>query len=148
MQESKNKTDLCGLISIIHRKTQIYLNQELKKYGLNSAEFVYLIHIKEEESTGLKSIGTHLRMDDAQTTRIIRSLEEKNLARKLRNPEDKRAFDVELTALGKEVKPKIIEDLNEWIRLITDGLEETETEALLKNLSLVAHNAMTLTEGK
>ena len=142
------KKDLCGLVSIIHRKTQIYLNQELKKYGLNSAEFVYLIHIKEKESTGLKSIGAHLRMDDAQTTRVIRSLEGKNLVNKLRSQEDKRAFDVELTELGKKVKPLIIEDLNKWIALITEGLGESEVEALERNLSLVAHNATMLTEGK
>ena len=148
MEKPSNKNDLCGIISVIHRKTQIYLNQELKKYGLNSAEFVYLIRIKDTQATRLKTLGAHLRMDDAQTTRVIRSLEEKNLVSKIRSQEDKRAFDIELTPLGKELKPKIIEDRNEWIRLITLGMESTQVEAFIKNLSLVAQNAMELTEGK
>lgn len=148
MNKKTNKNDLCGLISIIHRKTQIYLNQELKKYGLNSAEFVYLIHIKDNQATSLKSLGAHLRMDDAQTTRVIRSLEEKNLVSKLRCQDDKRAFDIELTPLGQALKPKIIEDRNEWIRLITAGIEDVEIESFIKNLSLVAQHAMALTEGK
>ena len=115
---------------------------------MNSAEFVYLIHIKDNQATSLKSLGAHLRMDDAQTTRVIRSLEEKNLVSKLRCQDDKRAFDIELTQLGQTLKPKIIEDRNEWIRLITAGLEETEIESFIKNLSLIAHNATALTEGK
>lgn len=143
-----DKRELGGLISVIHRKTQIYLNQELKKYGLNSAEFVYLIHIREGAPTELKSLGGHLRMDDAQTTRVIRSLEEKGLVRKLRNQTDRRAYDVEFTAEGLRVKPKILEDLDRWNRLITEGLAEDQVEAMLRMLRLTAKNAVRVTEGK
>lgn len=148
MKHLTEKNDLCGLISIIHRKTQIYLNQALKSYGLNSAEFVYLIHIQDAGVTALRTIGAHLRMDDAQTTRVIQSLGEKGIIRKLRSQEDKRAFGVELTELGRDVKPKILKDLDEWIRLITGGIPEAEIAPLIRQLGLIAANATTLTEGK
>lgn len=146
--EQHRKTDLCGYISVVHRKTQIYLNQELKKYGMNSAEFVYLIHIKEQEPMELKSLGAHLRMDDAQTTRVIRSLEEKNLVRKLRSPKDRRAYDVELTEQGRAVKPRILEDLDRWVSLLTEDMSQGESESLLRLLRMTAHKAAGLTEGK
>lgn len=142
------KTDLCGYISVVHRKTQIYLNQELKKYGLNSAEFVYLIHIREEEPTELKFLGTHLRMDDAQTTRVIRSLEEKKLVKKLRSEKDRRAFDVELTKEGRQVKPQTMQDLDRWVSLLTEDMDETEVNDMLRLLRMTAQKAAGLTEGK
>ncbi|KAF5075389.1 HTH-type transcriptional regulator MgrA [anaerobic digester metagenome] len=142
------KTELCGLVSVIHRKTQIYLNSELKKYGLNSAEFVYLIHIREHEPTELKSLGAHLRMDDAQTTRVIKSLEEKGLVRKLRSRTDRRAFDVEFTQAGRDVKPLILEDLDRWVSGITEGLPEQEVEEMIRLLRQTAQRAVSLTEGK
>ena len=142
------KTELIGLISVVHRKTQIYLNQELKKYGLNSAEFVYLIHIQDNEPSELKSLGARLRMDDAQTTRVIKSLEGKGLATKLRNPKDRRAYDVSLTDHGRDLKPKIIKDLNSWVDLITKGVEPNEMNQFISILRKTAKKAVELTEGK
>lgn len=142
------KTELIGLISVVHRKTQIYLNQELKKYGLNSAEFVYLIHIRDNEPSELKSLGAHLRMDDAQTTRVIKSLEQKGLVTKLRNPKDRRAYDVSLTDHGRDLKPKIIKDLNDWVDLITKGVKPDEMNQFIDILRKTAKKAVALTEGK
>lgn len=142
------KTELIGLISVVHRKTQIYLNQELKKYGLNSAEFVYLIHIRDNEPSELKSLGAQLRMDDAQTSRVIKSLEAKGLATKLRNPKDRRAFDVSLTDYGRELKPKIIKDLNGWVDLITKGVDPVEMNQFMAILRKTAQRAVEFTEGK
>lgn len=143
-----DKAELCGLVSVIHRKTQIYLNQELKKYGMNSAEFVYLIHIRDQEPMELKSLGAHLRMDDAQTTRVIKSLEEKGLAKKQRNETDRRAYDVILTPQGRDLKPKILADLDRWVALITEGIEAQEVDTLIRLLRMTAHKAAGLTEGK
>lgn len=140
--------ELCGLISIIHRKTQIYLNQELKKYSLNSAEFVYLIHIRGEDPMPLKTLSGHLRMDDAQTSRIVKSLEEKGLLEKLRSREDGRAFEVRLTEQGQTLRPKILEDLFHWIREITEGIPEDELQPFINNLGITARNATLLTEGE
>ena len=133
---------------MIHRKTQIYLNQELKQYGLNSAEFVYLIHVEEDKPTELRALGAHLRMDDAQTTRVIRSLEEKGLVRKRRSELDRRALDVELTDKGRRVKPLILAAMDGWITLITEGLEPPATAQLIAMLKVMAANACRKTEGK
>lgn len=140
--------ELCGLVSIIHRKTQIYLNQELKKFSLNSAELVYLIHIRGEEPTQLKTLSSHLRMDDAQTSRIVKSLEEKGLLEKIRSREDGRAFEVRLTEHGKKLRPKILADLFHWIQEITQGIPEDELQPFINNLGTTARNATLLTEGE
>lgn len=145
---SSEQRELGGLISVIHRKTQIYLNQELKQYGLNSAEFVYLIHIGEDKPMELRALGAHLRMDDAQTTRVIRSLEDKGLVRKRRSELDRRALDVQLTDEGRRVKPLILADMDGWIALITQGLEPQATSQLIAMLKVMAGNACTITEGK
>lgn len=140
--------ELCGLVSIIHRKTQIYLNQELKRFSLNSGELVYLIHIGGEKPTPLKTLSAHLRMDDAQTSRIISSLEEKGLIEKIRSTDDRRAFEVMLTDHGSKLRPKILEDLFQWIGKITGGIPADELQPFLNNLGLTARNALLLTEGE
>lgn len=139
--------NLCGYVSIIHRKTQVYLNQELKKYHLNSAEFVYLVHIQGDAPIPLKTLSGHLRMDEAQTSRIVKSLEEKGLLKKIRSKEDGRALEVSLTDKGKDLRPRIMEDLYRWIRQITEGIPEEDLQPYINKLGHTAHNAILLTEG-
>lgn len=133
-------------ISILYRKTQIHLNHTLKAYDLNSAEFVYLLHL-DETRVNLRDLGDDLRMDHAQTTRVVKSLEEKGLILKERG-EDRRCYLVSLTDQGQIIKPQILSVMREWVGQLTQDLEENELELFLNLLHKVAHRAIEETNGR
>lgn len=133
-------------ISIIMRKSQVHLNAAMKEFDLNSAEVRYLIHL-DEEVRNLKEISRLVHLDDAQTTRVIRSLEQKDLIRKEPSSEDGRAFAVSLSEQGIALKPEILHRLDQWHDCLLQDLSEEEEDQLMDWLKLIARRAIQEIQG-
>ena len=110
--------------------------------GLSFLGIVYTS--KQQHSITIEEVKNELSL----IKKDIKSLEEKGLATKLRNQKDRRAYDVSLTDYGRDLKPKIIKDLNCWVDLITKGVKPDEMNQFLGILRKTAKKAVELTEGK
>jgi DNA-binding MarR family transcriptional regulator len=83
------------------------LDRELEPLGITAAQYIILVRLSEGgvgSATGLCSGG----YDPGAMTRMIDRLEKKGLVRRVRRADDRRKVDVELTAEGKAVRPKLI----------------------------------------
>lgn len=136
-------------ISILYRQAQIYLNREFKPYNLNSSEYIYLVNLAaENEGVNQKHLTDMIIIDDALTTRAMKSLESKGYILRQKSPSDKRSYRITLTEKGLKIQPIIIEILKKWTDIISKGMSKEEKDSIIQTLKLMSHNALNATHGE
>lgn len=135
-------------ISILHRQAQIYLNKELKPYDLNSSEYIYLVNLAENSGVNQKYLSDKIIIDDALTTRVMKSLESKGYIIRERSQIDKRSYTIRLTEKGVHIQPIILEKLNHWTTTISKNMNEVEIDFMIERLKEMSQNALRITKGE
>ena len=136
-------------ISILHRQSQIYINRELKPYGLNSSEYIYLVNLaSENEGVNQKYLSNLIIIDDALTTRAMKSLENKGYITREKSRDDKRSYHIKLTQKGVEIQPIILDKLINWTDIISEGMKDEEKDCIIQKLMVMSNNALKVTKGK
>ena len=77
-------------------------NEEAAKYGATMATGFVLLSIDKEKGTPSTTLGPKMGMEATSLTRILKSMEERNLIIRKKNPFDGRGVLIYLTDLGKE----------------------------------------------
>lgn len=77
-------------------------NEEATKYGASMAVGFALLSIDKEEGTPSTNISNRMGMEPTSLTRTLKTMEEKGLIERRKNPEDGRGVLIYLTELGKE----------------------------------------------
>ena len=77
-------------------------NEEAAKYGATMATGFALLSIDREEGTPSTMLGPKMGMEATSLTRTLKSMEEKGLIIRKKNPVDGRGVLIHLTKLGKE----------------------------------------------
>lgn len=77
-------------------------NEEAAKYGATMATGFALLSIDKEKGTPSTALGPKMGMEATSLTRTLKSMEEKGLITKKKNPDDGRGVLVYLTDHGKE----------------------------------------------
>ena len=146
----KNKKDrsIGKWISIIHRQSQIYLNNELRQYDINSSEYIYLVNLASNEGVNQKYLSDMLCVDEALTTRVIRNLEKKKYVVREKDSNDKRAYKIKLTEKGKKIQPIIVDKLKYWTEILSTGMSKEQVDYIIDNLVSMANNAIITNRGE
>lgn len=129
-------------ISVLHRQFQIFLNRELKDYGIHSSEYIFLINLDKEEGVSQEKLSASLFIDKAATARAIARLEKSGLVRKARDLSDGRINLVTLTDKGLEMRGFIQSKLAHWRQTISEGLSEEEVDYMITRLKRMSQNAL------
>lgn len=77
-------------------------NEEAAKYGATMATGFALLSIDKEEGTPSTTLGPKMGMEATSLTRTLKSMEEKGLIIRKKNPNDGRGVLIYLTGFGKE----------------------------------------------
>jgi DNA-binding MarR family transcriptional regulator len=77
-------------------------NEEALKYGATMATGFVLLNIDKESGTPSTSLGPKMGMEATSLTRTLKSMEEKGLIVRKKNPDDGRGVLIYLTEFGKE----------------------------------------------
>ncbi|RDI52534.1 MarR family winged helix-turn-helix transcriptional regulator [Flavobacterium glaciei] len=77
-------------------------NEEASKYDASMATGFALLSIDKEGGTPSTSLGPKMGMEATSLTRTLKSMEEKELIIRKKNPEDGRGVLIYLTDFGKE----------------------------------------------
>lgn len=133
-------------ISVLHRQFQMYLNRELKPYGIRSSEYIYLVNLYERDGVSQEALSRNLHINKAATARAIARLEKLGLVRRTRDEGDARAYVVTLTAEGLRLKDVIQEKLRRWRETLEEGLTEEECEFMLRAIKRMSANVLALVE--
>jgi MarR family transcriptional regulator, multiple antibiotic resistance protein MarR len=115
------------------------LDKELEPLEITAAQFVVLVRLSEVGFGSASGLCRGVSYDPGAMTRMIDRLEKKGLVRRVRRADDRRKVDLELTAEGKAVRPKLIaavvKVLNRRLRGFSKGEVEQFTEFLHRMLA-------------
>lgn len=94
-------------------------NEEASKYGATMATGFALLNIDKEKGTPSTTLGPKMGMEATSLTRTLKSMEEKGLIIRKKNPYDGRGVLIYLTEYGKEkreLSKNTVLKFNETIR--------------------------------
>lgn len=77
-------------------------NEEASKYEATMATGFVLLSIDKEKGTPSTTLGPKMGMEATSLTRTLKSMEERGLLTRKKNPDDGRGVLIYLTKLGKE----------------------------------------------
>ena len=129
------------LIADLSGRMLAAFDTETADLGITGAQAVILLRI----GNGLGSTAAELcrcgRYDTGSMTRMLDRLEQKGLIARVRNCEDRRVVNLELTAVGQELLPRLpdvaIKVMNHHLR----GFSREEVEQLKRFLRRMLANA-------
>ncbi len=94
-------------------------NEEAAKYDATMATGFALLSIDREDGTPSTALGPRMGMEATSLTRTLKSMEEKGLIIRKKNPEDGRGVLIYLTEFGKEkreLSKNTVLNFNETVR--------------------------------
>lgn len=117
-------------------------NEEAGKAGSTMATGFALLSIDPEKGTPSTSLGPKMGMEATSLSRILKSMEEKGLIERRRNPKDGRSVLIHLTDFGREMRDyskKVVLRFDEAVKEAVPG-EDLETFMKVANtiLELIA----------
>ena len=133
-------------ISIIYRKSHIWLNEGCAKYGLTAAQAVVILIICDFKSLTQDEITKRLGLDKSVIAKTVTKLLETGFIIRSTNPKDKRTYDIQPTDKAWEVYPFVSEQIEICFQRLT--LHMTfEQRNEFKQLLLLAGEAAIAQEG-
>src|SRR6266568_1818732 len=95
------------LIARVRVELMEALDRELAPFDITGAQFVILVALASGEADSASGLCKGISYDPGAMTRMIDRLEQKGLIRRVARPDDRRKLNLELTAEGKAVYPKL-----------------------------------------
>ena len=132
------------LNSGIFRANQVHLDKVLKKFGLSSGSYPYLMILRRCEGLSQNKISCELGQDKAMSARTVTKLIELGYIFKEIDEKDSRAYKLYLTDKGRETIPKVKEAIYNLIDLITEGLSDEEKKVTNNALQKILINIKNL----
>ena len=120
--ELPTQDEILKLISIIQRKTQMYLNKQTSELGLTSGQAPFIMITCENEGIPQNRFVELLDMNKS----TVAKLEENGYLTREANACDSRSFDVYPTEKAYEVLPELQRIGTGWVDEITAGMTEIE----------------------
>ncbi len=127
--------NLSRLISILHNQKNSYMNIQLKEFGLSHGQAITLKIIYEENNIKQEDLNKRLQIDKSAVTRILKTLEDKQLIIKKISNEDKRNHILSVTSKGKILYPQIKNVIKETTEVMLKDIDQNQ-QLLLEELLL------------
>ena len=121
-------------ITLLSRKTLVYLSSALAPYGLTAAEEPFYMSLYYVEGITQEELTALVYADKASTARRVKSLEEKGLLRRERDPADRRRNRLYLTEEAKACFAGVHRELLDLDQRLVGTLTPQERETLERAL--------------
>jgi MarR family transcriptional regulator, organic hydroperoxide resistance regulator len=120
-------------IASTYKKGYLYINSDLRKYGLTPPQYTVLRTIWRSSSglLPMNEIGKEMVVTFANITTIVDNLEKMNYVRRVRDQCDRRIVRVQLLSKGTKLVEKIYSSHQEEIAKLMSSLKKSELESLI-----------------
>lgn len=136
----EKKRHIGKYISQLYRKSSVFINKELAKYGIRSGQLMFLMDLYLKDGKNQEEISERLKIDKATTARALKKLEEQDFIKRIRDDNDKRSNKIYLTDTSKDLKEEVYGVLDGWNEKISKSLTREEKETLANLLEKVCKN--------
>lgn len=127
-------------ISILYRKSHIWLNNGCAQYDLTAAQAAIILIVCDFGVLTQDDITKRLRLDKSVIAKTVTKLEERGFMVRTTNAKDKRTYDIRPTEKAREVYPFVREQIDLSFQRMTQNMTEKE-RAEFKRLLMMAAEA-------
>ena len=127
-------------ISILYRKSHIWLNNGCARYGLTAAQAVVILIVCDFKALTQDDITKRLSLDKSVIAKTVTKLEELGFIVRTTNARDKRTYDICPTEKAWAVYPAIRDQIDASFTRMTQQMT-VEEQAEFKRLLLLAAEA-------
>lgn len=127
-------------ISILYRKSHIWLNNGCARYGLTAAQAVVILIVCDFKALTQDDITKRLSLDKSVIAKTVTKLEELGFIVRTTNAKDKRTYDICPTEKAWAVYPAIRDQIDASFTRMTQQMT-AEEQAEFKRLLLPAAEA-------
>ncbi len=139
----KPEESLGRWVSIIDRCASRFARRRLRPHGIGKNHLFFLgTLVREGDDISQEELAGRLHMDRGATTRSLCTLEKEGYVRRLADRGDARALRIRLTAKARRRWPRIVEDLQSWNQVLTEGFTPAQRKEAGLLLRRMAANAM------
>ncbi len=124
-------------ISILYRKSHIWLNDSCTPYDLTAAQAVVILMVCDFVILTQDDITKRLGLDKSVIAKTVTKLVERGFLIRTTNPKDKRTYTIQPTEKAWKVYPFVKEQIEICFRRMTQHMTDTE-QAEFKRLLLLA----------
>ena len=124
-------------ISILYRKSHIWLNNGCAQYDLTAAQAVIILIVCDFEVLTQDEVTKRLGLDKSVIAKTVTKLEEQGFMVRSTNAKDKRTYDIRPTPKAWEVYPAVKEQIDICFQRMTQKMTDDE-RAEFKRLLLIA----------
>lgn len=129
-------------ISILYRKSHIWLNNGCAQHHLTAAQAVVILIVCDFQSLTQDEITKRLSLDKSVIAKTVAKLEERGFLTRTTNAKDKRTYDIQPTEKAWEVYPRIKDEVEGCFQRMTQQMTEEQRETFRSLLSLAAEAAI------
>ena len=98
-----------------------------------------LLYIDQEFGTPSTALGPSMGMEATSLSRTLKSMEDKGLICRERNPEDGRGVFIKLTDLGREKREISKASVYKFYQAIRDNIEEVKIDHFFEVTEMINH---------
>lgn len=131
---------IARMITLLARKSQIYIGNILNKYNLTAAEQPFFMALQRHEGVTQEELTALVCVDKAATARAVKSLEEKGYLIRVQDEQDRRQNRIYPTEAAKELAPDVRRELLHFNEVLTNGIEEEALEGIYEGLLKMEEN--------
>lgn len=133
-------------ISILYRKSHIWLNNDCAEYSLTAAQAVIILIICDFNSLTQDEITKRLALDKSVIAKTVTKLEERGFLVRSTNAKDKRTYDIRPTDQALQVYSFLKQEIDHCFQRITRKMTDSEKEEFQRLLMLAAETTLDLDE--
>jgi DNA-binding MarR family transcriptional regulator len=119
----------------------IELAERVMEPGLTAKHFGCMSVVVDEGPLSQHTLGERMRVDRTTIVSVVDELERREFVARRRNPDDRRAYALEATPLGRRWLEGTSKALAKAERSLLDGLEPDEREDLVRLLQKLVYGA-------
>ena len=141
LQSYDPKRSVGGLLGRVKMAMGAAVDAELAPLDITAAQYVILMSLALGEADSASGLCKGISYDPGAMTRMIDRLERRGLVRRVAHPNDRRAFNLELTPEGEAVYPKLRESVMKILNHFLHGFTPQEARQLETFLQRMLENA-------
>jgi len=107
-------------------------NEEAGKYGATMSIGFALLSIDRENGISSTALGPQMGMEPTSLTRTLKSMEEKGLIVRKKNPVDGRGVIIQLTKLGKEKRDLSRDTVLKFNNIIKQHVDQEKLDTFME----------------
>lgn len=119
------------------------LNDRFMELGITRVQWAALYYLGKNESMSQCELGKKLEIKHPSVARLIGRMEKEGYLKKVKNQEDRRITNIELTERGKKIRARILPECERLSEQFIQGIPEERIEVfkdVLNNMVINAHN--------